>query len=404
MLKRGCGGLISYDPIYKFPERSNKNYSGDLDELLQRKEAMLKGGELPACQSMCGKKVKDWASRFCLSCVAEGGLLCYIGLEFAKAEQDITDSGRRSIYSLESKKHCDEHRKHEVIRIWHLQRREKRGLHCKGPQMHELDGRWEVCSSCKLATMEEPTGEKPEPKRRKVGEWPACRNSCGNAIMAPHLRYCGQCWLNPGELVVKLGELLDRDEFQQRREAMRSGAERPLCQSMCGKKVKDWHSRFCVSCVAKGGLLCRTGQQFAKIEQQIRDGDRSDWSGRSHLKYEIYGPGHFFLTPKFIRRWHLRRRQEYGMRCQGPQMIWSCAWDQCRSCKFVLKGKFYKKLPPDTSHLAGALGGQLGGKYGKIGGELGGNNNLSTEKRKENGKLGGNTNNLSQEQRKDRKL
>ena len=76
--------------------------------------------------------------------VAAGGLFCYYGLEFAKAEQDITDNGRRSINSAESKKHCDDNRKHEVIRIWHLRRRDVYGLRCEGPKMQARDGRWDV--------------------------------------------------------------------------------------------------------------------------------------------------------------------------------------------------------------------------------------------------------------------
>ena len=187
--EKGC--LSGTEYVSKI--QKNKNFCGDSNELMQRRDAMLKGGELPACQTMCGQKVKDWASRYCSSCVAAGGLFCQHGLEIAQAEKDITDNGKHGIYSAESKKRCDEKRKHEAIRIWHLQRREERGLHCEGPKLM-TDGSWDCCQPCsKLASME-PEAETPAPKKkRKGGELPACRNACGSQIHRPDAMYCKPC-------------------------------------------------------------------------------------------------------------------------------------------------------------------------------------------------------------------
>ena len=53
----GEGPLINEYYESKIPK--NKLFRGDPDELMQRRNAMLKGEELPACQTMCGRKVKD---------------------------------------------------------------------------------------------------------------------------------------------------------------------------------------------------------------------------------------------------------------------------------------------------------------------------------------------------------
>ena len=246
--------FVSNKRVSTIPQ--NKHFRRDPDEVTQCRGAMLKGGELPACQTMCGRKVKDWASRYRSSCVAAGGLFCQHGLEIAQAEKDITDNGRHGIYSVESKKHCDENRKHDAIRLWHLQRREERGLHCKGPQPFEEDGRWDVCGSCiELASME-PEAETPAPKKRQLGEWPACRNACGSKVRSPDEMHCESCFSRSRTARDHLCRTVldlrcrnaDRAEFLRRsRVAAAAGgkAELPLCQSSCGKTVNNAWSRFC---------------------------------------------------------------------------------------------------------------------------------------------------------------
>ena len=120
----------------------------------------------------------------------------------------------------------------------------------------------------------EPEAEPPAPKKRKGGEWPACRNACGSQVHSPAAMYCTPCeWQGssvlerqrhiPGSSVLAERQRNIRHAELSRRWqiAVAAGgkAELPLCQSSCGKRVENVWSRFCQRCVTSGKLFCPKG-------------------------------------------------------------------------------------------------------------------------------------------------